>query len=175
MKPALLIDVDGVLNVQARAEEPGWETHQVLGPGNRRSFNLVLNAQHGRWLLELAPFYDLTWATTWWTVANQRIAPLLGLPDLPAVPLPTAFGPRTRDYCPKTPHVRRWAKGRSLAWIDDDIDHRDAHALTKDWAGDRLEVMRHDPPLSAVLTIAIDPDQGLERAHIDQLHEWARP
>ncbi|MEV7431843.1 hypothetical protein AB0N29_19685 [Nocardioides sp. NPDC092400] len=162
-----------MLNVQARAHEQEWQVHQVLGPGDRRTYELVLNPQHGQWLLDLAGLYDLTWATTWWTVANERIAPLLGLPPLPAVPLPAAFGNRPDHYSAKTPHVRRWARGRALAWIDDDIDERDAIALTKDWTGHRLEVMRADPPLAAVLTIGIDPTQGLQPGHISQLRLWS--
>lgn len=173
MKPALLVDVDGVLNVPTRGVEIGWETHEVLGPGDRRAFLLVTNSLHGEWLLELADLYELTWCTTWWTVANERVAPLLGLPPLPAVPLPTAFSDLPLPYSPKTPHVRRWAKGRPLAWIDDDIDERDGDALTIDWSGTR-SVLRGDPPVSAALTLHVDPGVGLTSGHVDRLRGWAQ-
>lgn len=172
-KPALLIDVDGVLNVPGRAGEPGWETHLILGPGDRRTFEVVINRSHGSDLLDLAEWFELTWATTWWTVANERLGPLLGLPPLPAVPLPSAFRRTHNLYSPKTPHVRRWAKGRPLAWVDDDIGDDDATALTRDWSAHRLEVMRSDPPVSAVLALAVDPNVGLTRDHLARLRRWA--
>jgi len=173
MKPWLLIDVDEVLNVWPHALRPDgdWQGHTVL---NERdvAYTLHLNPVHGEWLNGLADVYDLAWGTTWWRVANKRISPLLGLPTtLPSVPLPNPeMAPWRISW--KTPHVRRWANGRALAWIDDDITASDAEALTRlDVDGDMW--LGGTPPVPDALAVNIPLRIGLTWQHVVQLRDWA--
>lgn len=134
-------------------------------------YTLHINPVHGEWLTGLSDLYELTWCTTWWRVANDRIAPLVGLPDLPALELPDAWPNVPRDISAKTPHVRRYAQGRALAWIDDDIDDRDAEALTRLKPDDRSPLAGTQRCVSA-LTLNVDPDVGLTEGHIERLRSW---
>ena len=173
-RPALLLDVDGMLNVPSRGPDLDWVPADVLGPLDDRIYRLVVNPLHGEWLRSLSSLYDLVWCTTWWRVAGERIAPLLGLPrDLPAVPLSQPMEDVELPYSRKTPFVRRWANGRALAWVDDDIDGRDHAALT---AADPAEDsgLAGTPPVSAALVLNADPGTGFTLAHVDHLVTWAQ-
>ena len=172
-RPLLLIDVDNVLNVAPGPRRPDadWQVHQARSYRGTE-YTLHLNPEHGRWLTGLAELFELTWCTTWWRVANERIAPPIGLPtDLPAVPLPDTWSNVPLDYAAKTPHVRRYAAGRALAWIDDDIDDRDAEALTRLKPDDRSHLAGTQRCASA-LTLNVDPDVGLTEGHIERLRKW---
>lgn len=174
-RPWLLVDVDGVLNVSPTPEMllSGWQPHDVLGPLDVRTYRLVVNPEHGEWLMSLSDVYRLAWATTWWRVADERIAPLIGLPPLGhAVPLPGAFSGVDLGCCPKTPHVRRWVDGASVAWIDDDIDDRDHEALTGQ-ARHKRDMVRVGQPCAAALALPVDPAVGLTWSHIERLRAWA--
>lgn len=168
MKPWLLIDVDEVLNVWPGPTRPDgeWQVHSVANEFDQ-VFTLHLNPVHGDWLNGLADVFDLAWCTTWWEVANERISPRLGLPtDLPCVPLPDqryADVPVTIAW--KTPHVHHWARGRALAWIDDDITPRDQDVL--------MTPTRDGPAVSNALAIPIPLGVGLLWEHIERLRHWA--
>jgi len=117
----------------------------------------------------------LTWCTTWWRVANERIAPLVGLPtDLPAVRLPAAWSNVPLDFSAKTPWVRRRANGRAAAWVDDYIDERDSAALTRAVAIDDRSHLGRTQPCVAALALNVDPDLGLTEHHIEMLRRWGR-
>ncbi len=82
MKPLLLIDVDGVLNVDRRTSlrepiTPGFQKYRVRTEGS--NWTLYLAAEHGEWLRSLMEDFDLVWCTTWWRTANahmvQRLNP----------------------------------------------------------------------------------------------------
>lgn len=171
-RPLLLIDVDNVLNVSPGPRRPNadWQVHKAQGPCGAE-YTLHLNPEHGRWLTGLAELFELTWCTTWWRVANERIAPLVGLPDLPAVELPDVWSNVPLNFSAKTPHVRRYAQGRALAWIDDDIDDRDAEALTRLKPDDRSHLPGTQRCASA-LTLNVEPDIGLTESHIERLRAW---
>lgn len=155
MKPALLLDVDGVLNVPSRRGDPGWRTYRRR---NHRDevHTLTVHPMHTLWLRELAQVYDLVWCTTWWPVANDSLRDLWQLEALPAVPLPADLSGAPVSLCAKTPHVREWAQGRTMAWIDDDVTEVDGEHL-----GDAL-------------TLNVDPAVGVTREHVDRLLEWVR-
>jgi HAD domain in Swiss Army Knife RNA repair proteins len=150
--PLFLLDVDGVLNPYAASGcPPGYTEHEFF-PGEEP---VRLCAAHGPWLQELATRFELTWVSAWGADANRLLAPLLGLPDLPVIGLPTVpFQPRD-----KLLPVAQYAGRRPLIWIDDQLS-AEAHA----WAARRGE---------PTLLIGIDPAEGLTRAVIEQTMRWA--
>jgi hypothetical protein len=152
--PLFLIDVDGVLNPYAApACPPGYTEHEIF-PGEDP---VRVCAAHGEWLLELAVRFQLVWATAWADEANRRLAPLLGLPDLPVIGFSSVpFHPRD-----KLPAVIGYAGQQPLAWVDDQLT-----AEANAWAARRRV---------PTLLIGIDPAEGLTRSVIDQALEWAGP
>jgi hypothetical protein len=137
-KPLLLLDVDGVLIPYAAAEQPaGFEQHELMG-------ELVwLAPQHGVWLRPLCDRFELVWATGWEHDANRLIAPILGLPALPVIEFPRNADGRFT----KLATITRFAAGRPLVWIDDELTPA-AH----DWAAGRWPLAR---------LIDVDPAIGL--------------
>ncbi len=183
-RPALLIDVDGVLNVDTRARRrdplPEGVVKLRAEDSDRQRWTLYLRPLHGLWLLSLSEQYDLVWCTTWWQNVDRQIAPTLGLPrGLPRVELPpleSTFrrGSVETPFSRKVPHIRAWAACsgyRKLAWIDDEIDARDTAALTTANGGGPL--LGDAPPLSAALALRVEPATGLKAEHIDRLRTWA--
>ena len=68
---------------------------------------------------------ELVWATTWMEEANERIAPILGLPPLPMIgwPAPSTAPPGLLQW--KTETIVRYAAGRPFVWIDDEFGFAD--------------------------------------------------
>jgi Swiss Army Knife RNA repair-like protein len=151
--PLLLLDVDGVLNpFAAPGCPPGYTEHHFF-PGEEP---VRLSRAHGPWLAELATRFQIVWATAWGADANQLLAPLLQLPELPVIPFPPVpFHPRD-----KLPAITRYAGHRPLAWIDDALPP-EAHT----WGASRR---------TPTLLISTDPAEGLTRPAIDQALQWAR-
>lgn len=173
-RPLLLIDVDGVLNVQPSPRRPAadWQEHRVRGPRGV-DFTLHLNPEHGEWLTSLAAKYELTWCTTWGPIANGQISPLLGLPtDMPVVPLSDAWTDVSLAQPAKTPIVRRYASGREVVWIDAGIDDGDAAALTRRLGPGDKSPLAGTKPCNAALALSADPDLGLTHCHIERLKKW---
>ena len=151
-RPILFIDVDGVLNpfaIRRGVVPPGFEEHAILG------YRVLLSRRHGDLLVGLADRYELMWATTWEADAKREIGPRVGLPELPYL----IFGDVEPRGAWKTPAIDAAARGRPLAWIDDDIG-RDAQA----WA---------DARAAPTLLLRADPGVGLVRRHIDALERFA--
>lgn len=143
-KPLLYLDVDGVLNPVCPRPAAEFTTHRIHGS------TVLISARHGSWLRELAALYQLVWASTWEAQANLCIAPLLGLPALPFVPVGRHAGHPAGDWAP----ILRYAAGRPFAWLDDLIPDAVLH-------GCAARVDR--------LLLPVDPGQGLRRAHVDRL------
>ncbi|MFJ4675087.1 MULTISPECIES: HAD domain-containing protein [unclassified Kitasatospora] len=155
-KPLLYLDVDGVLNPVFPSPDDDFDAHTLLG------YSVLLSPRHGDWLRELADRYELVWATTWEERANEHIAPLLGLPELPVVVF-SGYVPQPGD--PRVPlmelfsaakwaPILRHAQGRPFAWVDDCIPPRLV----------RRSVLRADR-----LLLPVDPAQGLQREHVERL------
>ena len=120
MRPYLLVDVDFVLNPDFSAvwdgsqgdglRAAGWGT---VGGFIMNDRPVWLNIHHGRDLLRVAyeTGAELAWATNWHHYANQVVAPILGLPQLPLATSP----PR-----PKEQAVIEWTAGRPFVWLDDE-------------------------------------------------------
>lgn len=116
-----------------------------------------LSPRHGRWLNDLATWFDLVWATTWEHDAPRLIAPRVALgEDIPVI----EFGSGRADETWKLHDVRRYAGDRPCAWIDDELG-ADAFA----WAEHRV-----------VLTLLIhtDPKERLTEQQVWRLGGFGR-
>lgn len=158
MKPLLLIDVDGVLNPFGGGE-PGFRRYRcTLGS---EVYTVHLNAGHGARLLELALVTgaELAWATTWEHHANEWIAPRIGLPELPVVPMGPTRGSEAGEMV-KTPYVAAFAEGRPFVWFDDQLRQEDE------------EYLRERQGLDRFLLVPVDPICGLTGAHLAMARDW---
>ena len=152
-RPALLLDVDGVLNPYGTATCPAGFTEYDLFPGEEP---VRLCLAHGEWITELRQVFDVAWATAWNDDANRLLAPLLGIAALPVVTMPPPpFQPRD-----KIPPIARFAGQRPAVWIDD-LHPAEARA----WS-----TGRHQP----TLLIPVAPAAGLTRQAVDQALTWVR-
>jgi hypothetical protein len=122
-----------------------------------------LHPDHGAWLLALAAETSLrlVWATTWQHEANDRIAPAVGLPELPVIEFPGHDPTHGWDQAWKWPSVAEYAEGRPLAWLDDEHDHAGAEEFARRRSG------------TPTLLCHVDPKQGLGPAHLAQVRDWA--
>ncbi|RPK64885.1 hypothetical protein EES42_26420 [Streptomyces sp. ADI95-17] len=178
MRPVLLVDVDGPLNPYAAKpcrRPEGYETHRFLTPrweaAERRRLigtglpdkavkplRVWLDPSHGP-ALEALPL-DLVWATTWEEEANEFIAPVLGLPELPFIAWSPSRAVPGGGVFWKTPEIVEWAQGRPFAWVDDEITEQD-----RTWVHEH-----HDGP---ALLHRIDPRHGLSGDDFATLTAWA--
>lgn len=174
-RPLLYLDVDGPLNPYAARPErrpPGYDTHRMMPPGwiaqhpvETRAYlkplRVWLNTGHGPRLLRLTGRYDLVWATTWGTDANDYIAPVLGLPRLPVVTWPSLFGTAPDGTHWKTRHLVTHAAGRPFAWVDDELGDTDRAFVRAHHTGPAL--LHH-----------VDARVGLREADFEALDRFAR-
>ncbi|OIJ63141.1 hypothetical protein WN71_035865 [Streptomyces mangrovisoli] len=159
--PLLFLDVDGPLNpyaAQAQRRPEGYTTIRVtLHPD--RPLRVWLNPSHGAALLGLG--YELCWATTWMAAANEHIAPVIGLPELPWVDFGTSlFAERPDGVHWKTEAILRYAAGRAFAWVDDEQS-----------PADHAHVAAHHP--APALLHHVDPRIGLREDDFTALAEFA--
>ena len=151
-RPLLFLDVDGVLAPYTGPCQPTHQEH-ALFPGEDP---VRLDLAQGAWLIELTQSFDVVWATGWGEGANEVLAPMYRLPQLPLVALPVVpFEPEA-----KVPAVAAFAGERPLVWLDD------LHTeVGRAWAAAR------DRP---TLLLDVDPHEGLTRAHVDHALAFAR-
>ncbi|KUL30855.1 hypothetical protein [Actinoplanes awajinensis] len=149
VRPVVLVDVDGVLNVPGA---PGFVDHDVFAG----EVPVRLNPVHGVWIGELARVFDVVWATGWSHEANRLLAPLLGVGPFPVVEMPAGtFVPED-----KVPRVAAYVGARPVAWVDDQLT-----PVARRWAASRR---------SPTLLVPVDPAVGLTRVMVDELLAWAR-
>ncbi|MEV4516712.1 HAD domain-containing protein [Dactylosporangium sp. NPDC049525] len=164
VRPILFLDVDGPL---IPFGAPGHGAQGYGAPATARIRQAArgnpllerLDPRHGPWLAALP--CDLVWATTWGADANEVIAPLLDLPELPVVDWPdedAAAGPVHW----KTRGLVAWAAGRPFVWVDDEIT-----------AADREWVAAHHP--GPALLHAVDRRCGLTREDVAAIAAWLTP
>jgi hypothetical protein len=153
VRPLLFLDVDGVLNTYGPRDAPPGFTEHDLFPEDDEPVRL--NLRHGEWISEALSAVDIAWATGWNQEANRLLAPLLGIPPLPVVTMPSSpFRPDD-----KVPRIAAYAGDRPAAWIDD------LHTTAaRDWAAIRP---------APTLLITADPAIGLTRAAVDRVLTWA--
>lgn len=127
-------------------------------------FKLWLNPAHGPSLLELAESTgaELAWASYWCDHANEWIAPRIGLPELPFVPIPqypgSAEGRSLGAW--KARHVAAWAERRPFVWFEDEPD--------------ATECITGEPDVAEHLLVEIDPLTGLTDEHLGVAATWLR-
>jgi hypothetical protein len=152
--PILAVDVDGVISLFGFDQPP---------PETVGRFHIVDGMPHfissaaGERLQRLTRHYELVWATGWEERANDHLPNLLGLPVLPTL----SFGSDARFGTAhwKLGPIGAYARGRSLAWIDDSLSEECYR-----WAEARPEPTLLVPAESAI---------GLEEWHVEALIEWA--
>ena len=171
-RPLLMLDVDGPIApyvgkpyrrpegyLTHRVESQAWRQRQrEMGLRNPKPMRVWLHPGHGPSLLALP--YRLVWATTWRAEANEHLAPLLGLPQLPYVDWESMHHGDPDDLHWKTRQLVAWAAGRPFAWVDDEIEPQDAA-----WIAD------HHP--GPALALRIDHRYGLRPEDFAQLTAWA--
>lgn len=164
-RPLLFLDVDGPLNpydAKPHRRPAGYLTHRMRPTGWQdpwqKPLRVWLNPAHGSYLIALP--YDLVWATTWGTEANEWIAPHIGLPELPAVDWPELHAKRDDGTYFKTHDLVRYAAGRPFAWVDDEIGDNDRGYVEA----------HHSGP---ALLHRVDPKLGLRDDDFHALHVWA--
>jgi hypothetical protein len=127
--------------------------------GEVATFTVRIPNAYPSWLAELSTRYELAWATTWETLANTYLAPLLGLDDdLPVVEFskhPPSLDQIQRDEIAewKWEQLVEFAGGHPFVFIDD--------------AADRLA--NRFPMRDSSNRCAIFAPHGLLREHVDKL------
>ncbi|MGI5347948.1 HAD domain-containing protein [Streptomyces sp. CA-250714] len=148
--PLLFLDVDGPLIPFGAAPEqyPTFAAGVELPAAAANPLVTRIDPEHGTRLAALP--CEVVWATTWMADANECIAPLLGLPELPMVgwPEPSAIDDQDeRDGLHwKTRALVDWAAGRPFAWVDDEITDTDRSWVAANHPGHAL-LHRVDPRL----------------------------
>jgi hypothetical protein len=153
-RPILAVDVDGVISIFGFDEPPSPELAR---------FELIDGVVHcislraGERLRRLAERFELIWASGWEDKANYYLPALLGLPELPHLTFEGAarFGSAHWKLGPLEEHCR----GRTLAWLDDNLDES-----CYEWARQRPEPTLLMPTESA---------HGLLEDETEALLAWA--
>ena len=153
--PLLLIDFDGVLNPFAAVQCPAGFVEYGLNdfPGEDP---VRLNRDHARWLADLAPLFEMAWASACPEDLSAYCDRLIGLRPMPKVPMPEPPFPPDA----KVGAVDRFVGDRPVAWADDALGES-----ARRWARERQV---------PTLLVPVDPSIGLTRRHVNRLADWAQ-
>lgn len=101
--------------------------------------------------------FEMVWASGWEEKANFYLPSLLGLEECGHI----GFDGQVRAGAAhwKLGPIDAHARGRAVAWIDDNFD-----ASCYEWAERRRE---------PTLLVPTEPHRGLEEAHVAALESWA--
>jgi hypothetical protein len=168
-RPLLFLDVDGTLLPVGGVQRPStleeWDA-KWQNASNPHLARIV--PEHGPRLLAMP--CDLMWATAWMADANEVIAPLLGLPELPVVDLGELPGiddpvwseqDKAANMNWKTRTLVQLAAGRPFIWVDDEITDVD-----------RAWVSTHHP--GQALLHRVVSDYGLTEADLAAVENWLK-
>jgi len=158
LRPLLAVDVDGVVNALPDNPDAPLPAGQKLAW--RLGFPIRYNPGHGAKLVATAreAGADLVWCTTWQGDANTHIAPLVGLPPLPWVPLAPnslALSPGEWKAAGLAAYATVPGGFRPFAWLDDDACQADLGS--------------HPGP---GLVVEVDPRTGLQDGHLAKAVAW---
>jgi hypothetical protein len=154
--PLLAVDVDGVVLLLGDGDDGARgaiQSELIDGIVHRVSIGA------GDCLRRLSDHFELVWATGWQARANDHFPGLLGLPRLPYVDFDGAAKFGSAHW--KLEPLDAYARGRPLAWVDDNFDD-----ICFEWAA-----MRDEP----TLLVPVDPRHGLRDQEAETLLTWARP
>jgi hypothetical protein len=153
VRPLILLDIDGVLNVSNGAPRVGWSEH-LLEAGGRGAYVEVRDDLPDV-VLRLAGAGELVWASGW----NDGAPLLFGelVPWLAEVPHLTF--PGAGIDVPKLATVQAHVGDRSFAWIDDRLPEE---AWT--WA---------DARAAPTLLVPVDPAVGLDLEDLHRIEAWS--
>jgi len=120
----IFLDVDGVLNHLYAWNRDGFDTHHFLHFDEKTSTNYRVGVNFPDWMPELVQHlvenYEVHWLTTWRHKANEQLAPILGIPELPVITDGT--GRRIVDWKPNAAFSLAsdlLAQGKRVIWIED--------------------------------------------------------
>jgi hypothetical protein len=153
VRPLILLDVDGVLNISQPVPGDGCSSLLLLAGG--RGAQVTIRDDLRTLLDRLALSGDLVWASGWNDGAPALFSVLV--PWVKA--MPHLEFESTGNMVEKLPVVRDYVGDRSVAWLDDRIPEA-AWA----WAESR------DAP---TLLVAIDPDVGFGPDDLAHVERWA--
>lgn len=187
-KPALLLDIDGVMNLFPRAltavqrakgdpypEIRNHAVHRVtLSEEQTNPYMIRIPADAPSLISQLAEHFDIHWYTMWNGSANRVFAPLAGIPEFPVLECDWDLGtyryrlsgaPKWMDkhiWVAKTPLIERHLGQRPFVWIDDDSSPVDTMYLNDHAAVGPFHL------------ITVEPHTGLTQAVVDEAIDWAR-
>lgn len=116
MKPLLLVDVDGV-TCPFGAGQPSCIDGRFP---DEKFVAFVKSTGNEARLKRLQEHFELVWCTGWEDRANDILAPILGLPDLPVVYVYHAVIGHPIHW--KYEGIKEFVGHRPYAFIDDDIN-----------------------------------------------------
>ena len=156
-RPALLIDVDGVLRVIGSHPPMNWRPMPQMPKAC-----FFYNPEHGIWIKELQRGADAYFMTANVNQAYDIVGRPLDIPEIPWINF-EKFPRRDSDdnNIDRRAAVDHWFGGRAVAWIDDEFGPVDYA-----WAEERHA--SGDP------TLLVQPDmwQGLEYRHVHEIRQW---
>ena len=152
LRPLILLDIDGVLNVSQPVPGDGCSGLLLLAGG--RGAHVTVRDDLRVLLDRLALAGDLVWASGWNDGAPALFAVLV--PWVRSIPHLTFE--TTGNMVEKLPVVQEYVGDRAVVWIDDRISDE-----TWSWAEERA---------APTLLVAIDPGVGLGPAELEQVERW---
>lgn len=153
-RPILAVDIDGVLSLfgfDTPPESSDFEFRLVAGTMH------CFSSAAGRLVQDLAHDFDIVWASGW-EQEVEELSELLGLPEWPYLTFKGAARFGSADW--KLAPLQRYARGRSLAWVDDSLDE-----ACYEWARNRPE---------PTLLVEVESHVGLQQVHVEALTAWAK-
>lgn len=158
-RPLLMVDIDGVISLFGPVSLDGTAAGREGSLHSIEGIPHFLSSRAAANLLELAPIFELVWASGWEEKAGEHLPRLLGLPrEIPHLSFERGVGRSNAHW--KLDAIDAYAGGRALAWVDDALNE-----ACHEWA--RLRP-------SPTLLIQTDPEVGLTAEQTGRLAGWAR-